>query len=102
MSRPVQIPVEVACALPETQQVVALEVPAGTTAREAVRLAGLEGCYPGIDPASLRIGIFSRVIEDPSSYQLAAGDRVEIYRPLQMDPKESRRLRAEKARRKPR
>jgi putative ubiquitin-RnfH superfamily antitoxin RatB of RatAB toxin-antitoxin module len=48
------------------------------------------------------MGIFSQVLGakglgEPSSYQLKARDRVEIYRPLIADPKEVRRRRAEES-----
>lgn len=79
--------VEVAYAAPDRQWLIGLEVPAGTTAREAIRLSGLVEECPGVDTTS--IGIFGehvaqdRIIED--------GDRVEIYRSLVADPREVRR-----------
>jgi putative ubiquitin-RnfH superfamily antitoxin RatB of RatAB toxin-antitoxin module len=68
---------------------VVVSLPAGATLRDAVMAAGFD----------LRIqnhtyGIFGKrvALDQP----LAEGDRVEIYRPLAMDPKEARRLRARK------
>lgn len=89
--------IEVACALPHKQVVKALAVPAGCTARQAVELCGIAADFPGIDLASLKLGIYSKVVED--DHLLAEGDRVELYRPLLLDPKEARRQRAEKAKR---
>ena len=43
-----KIPVEVAYALPEKQEIVMLEVQPGTTAREAVLQSGLERHFPGL------------------------------------------------------
>ncbi|MNP80587.1 Persistence and stress-resistance antitoxin PasI [compost metagenome] len=43
------------------------------------------------------MGIFGKVVADPESRAVQAGDRIEIYRPLLADPKEVRRLRAAKA-----
>lgn len=91
------IPVEVACALPDRQVVKALAVPSGCTARQAVALSGIAADFPGLDMASLKLGLYSKVVDD--DHVLAAGDRVELYRPLLLDPKEARRQRAEKAKR---
>jgi putative ubiquitin-RnfH superfamily antitoxin RatB of RatAB toxin-antitoxin module len=86
------IDVEVVYALPDEQRVVKLEVARGTTAGEAVRLSGLLEPYPGIDPATARIGLHGRVVTGDAV--LNAGDRVEIYRSLIADPKQARRRRA--------
>ncbi len=68
-----------------------LEVAPGTTAWQAVQASGLAGEYGDrIDPR--RMGIFSRRVEPDTP--LRDGDRVELYRPLLLDPKEARRLRA--------
>ncbi len=86
------IRVEVIYALAERQQLVALDVPPGTTAEQAVERSGLRQRFPAmvVDPAAL--GIFSRKV--PADTVLQEGDRVEIYRPLVADPKEVRRQRA--------
>lgn len=96
------IAVEVACATPEKQLVVSLDVPAGATAAEAVALSGIAGRFEDIDVAGSPMGVFSRRLDGrtlplPEEYVLKAGDRVEIYRPLAMDPKRARRARAKGA-----
>lgn len=91
------INIEVACALPGRQVVKALAVPSGCTARQAVALCGIAADFPGLDIAGLKLGLYSKVVDDDQV--LAAGDRVELYRPLLLDPKEARRQRAEKAKR---
>lgn len=68
---------------------IPLTVPAGTTAIEAIRRSGIQERFPEIEISSLRIGVFGRLC--PPERVLAAGDRVEIYRPLLADPKEVRR-----------
>jgi putative ubiquitin-RnfH superfamily antitoxin RatB of RatAB toxin-antitoxin module len=78
--------IDVVYALPATAQAVTLSVPAGTTVREAVAAAGL--------PAGGKFGIFGRIVAPET--RVADGDRVEIYRPLKLDPKEARRRRARK------
>lgn len=89
--------IEVAYGLPQEQVLLALTVPAGTTAREAVRLSRLAERYPALDPEHAPLGIFGKLLKTPDSHELRSGDRVEIYRPLLIDPKEARRLRAERA-----
>jgi putative ubiquitin-RnfH superfamily antitoxin RatB of RatAB toxin-antitoxin module len=91
------IHIEVACALPDRQLVKALSVEAGCTAQQAVVLSGLGEAFPELALAECKLGIFSQIID--ASHVLAEGDRVEIYRPLLLDPKEARRQRAKKARR---
>lgn len=98
------ISVEVAYALPHKQKLVALRVRAGTTALQAVELSNIGGEFPEADINNSAMGIFgqalgSKGLAAPADYVLEPGDRVEIYRPLQADPKEVRKQRAEKARR---
>ena len=87
--------VEVAYALPERQWLKRLEVPNGCTAVEAIRLSGLPEAVPFTLDAETPVGIFSRKVAQDQV--LREGDRVEVYRPLIADPKESRRRRAEGA-----
>lgn len=47
-------------------------------------------------PEPLTMGVFSLKIDDPTQYIVQAGDRLEIYRPLKMNPKDVRRLRAKR------
>jgi putative ubiquitin-RnfH superfamily antitoxin RatB of RatAB toxin-antitoxin module len=86
------ITVEVAYAGTTRQVVRRLQLRAGSTVMEAIAAAGLEGIVPpgGIDPTHL--GIFSR--RASADQVLCHGDRVEIYRPLMLDPMEARRQRA--------
>jgi putative ubiquitin-RnfH superfamily antitoxin RatB of RatAB toxin-antitoxin module len=79
--------VEVVRAFPERVEAVTVELPAGATLRDAVTAAKLNP-----DPQKNAFGIFGRRVS--LDHPLADGDRVEIYRPLAMDPKEARRLRA--------
>lgn len=84
--------VEVAYAKPEVQVIVPLELPEGATAEAAIRASGLLARFPEIDLTGSKIGIFSK----PCGLDqvLRQGDRVEIYRALVADPKETRRSRA--------
>jgi putative ubiquitin-RnfH superfamily antitoxin RatB of RatAB toxin-antitoxin module len=98
-----QITVEVVYALPERQRLIAIMVPPGTTALEAARRSGIAQEFPAIDLATAQMGIFSKPLDGkalplPQDYILKARDRVEIYRPLMIDPKAARLARAVKLR----
>ena len=84
--------VEVAYARPGAQLIIPLEVPAGTTAQEAIEASGIARQFPEIEARHAEIGVFGRVVA--RTRVLEEGDRVEIYRPLVADPKAKRRQRA--------
>ena len=84
--------VEVAYAGPEGQFLLRVEVPEGATTGDAIRASGIAARIPGVELGERNVGIWSRVCG--MSAPLRDGDRVEIYRPLKSDPKESRRERA--------
>lgn len=86
------ISVEVAYARPEEQVIFELELPAGSTLRQAVEQSGILDRFPEIDPGSMKAGIFGKLKK--ADQVLQAGDRVEIYRPLIADPKDVRKQRA--------
>jgi hypothetical protein len=82
-----KIRVEVAYALPNKQSLYVLDLPQATTAIEAVKSSPLFDDYP--DAVIDKLGIFSRPVA--ANTPLRDGDRVEVYRPLKVDPKERRR-----------
>lgn len=84
--------VQVCYALPDDGFLVDLVLPDGATLAQAVRESGVLQRYPDIDPEAQKLGIFGKI--KPADTVLRDGDRVEIYRPLQADPKETRRRRA--------
>lgn len=88
--------IEVAYARPERQEILELAVPEGTSVREAVKLSDISGVFPEIDPDTIDMGIFGKVIKNPDAHELREGDRVELYRPLTIDPKQARLNRAKK------
>lgn len=88
--------IEVVYARPDVQELLPLVVPAGSTLLDAVRLSGLPARFPEIDLENGSFGIFGKIEKSPQTRQLQSGDRVEIYRPLLIDPKEARKARAAK------
>jgi hypothetical protein len=84
-----RIVVEVACAEAGRQTVIALELPAGSTAGDALARSGILARHPELDPGACVLGIFGRAVAPDRG--LADGDRVEVLRPLAEDPKERRR-----------
>lgn len=88
--------VEIAYARPEKQRIVTLQVPEETTMLEAVQRSGITELFPEIDLASVDMGIFGKVVKKPEEHRLREGDRVELYRPLKIDPKQARLNRAKK------
>ena len=87
---------EVAYARPDRQWIVAVELPDGASAIDALRASQLPMLCPEIVPESAILGIFGKVV--PADHRLRDGDRVEIYRPLAADPRDARRARVKAAR----
>jgi len=84
--------IEVIYALPAKQPLLTLQLPAGSTVRQAIDASGLLQKYPEIDLAKNKIGVFAKLSKLDAV--LRDHDRVEIYRPLIADPKEVRKQRA--------
>jgi putative ubiquitin-RnfH superfamily antitoxin RatB of RatAB toxin-antitoxin module len=96
MVKPV-IEIEVVYAAVDRQVLDTVSVAEGTTVRAAVLASGIAGAFPELNLEECSLGIFGKVVPDPDSRVIQAGERIEIYRPLLADPKEVRRLRAAKA-----
>jgi uncharacterized protein len=82
----------VVLALPDITHSVELWLSEGSTVEDAVARSGLAEHHPGINVSGLARGIWGKIV-GPST-ELAAGDRVELYRPLLADAKRDRRRRA--------
>lgn len=91
------IRVEVAYALPDHQELIALDVPVGTSMFDAAVKSGIANKFDDLDLESAAMGIFGKAERKPKERELQPGDRVEIYRALIADPKEVRKRRAEEA-----
>lgn len=90
---PASIAVSVCCSVDGGHAVeLPLSLPAGATALDAIRASGVLEAPLQVDLSTQRIGVWGRPCLLEAA--LKGGDRVEIYRPLAIDPKQARRLRA--------
>ena len=85
------VAIRVAYATREEQVIIELSVPHGTTIQEAIQRSGILNRYPDIDLRRQGVGVFGQA--RALDYCPRTGDRIEIYRPLVLDPKEARRKR---------
>lgn len=88
------IRVEICYASPTQQWLKTLEITEGSTVLEVIKVSRVLERFPEIDSLSERVGIFGRRVTLETVVK--TDDRVEIYRALPRDPKETRRLRAQK------
>lgn len=86
--------VEIAYGLVDKQYLYGFEVPEGSTIEQAILQSPLIKEFPDLNYE--QVGIFAKLM--PVSTVLKAGDRIEIYRPLKVDPRKRRRDSVEKER----
>ncbi len=87
------IAIMVAYATPEKQVEIPLSVESNCTVIQAIALSNIAAEFPEINVAEMTVGIFGKWVGFETIVKL--GDRVEIYRALQRDPKELRRMKVE-------
>jgi putative ubiquitin-RnfH superfamily antitoxin RatB of RatAB toxin-antitoxin module len=87
-----KISVKVAYALETHQEVISVELPVNSTVEQAIRASSILHKYREIELADYAVGIYGKVVQ--YNQILCDQDRVEIYRPLAIDPMQARRLRA--------
>jgi hypothetical protein len=92
MADPAELQVQLCYAAPGLQILMDLQVAQGCTIQQVILQSGLLRQEPTIDLSVCKVGIFGKVktLETP----VRERDRIEIYRPLIADPKQSRRRRA--------
>ena len=81
--------IEVVFALPNRQRLVELQLDEGATLADAIEASGLDAVFQDVDFASCEAGVWGK--PQSRDHVLRDKDRVEIYRPLDMDPREARR-----------
>ena len=91
---PDEIMIEVAYALPEEQVIISIKVPTKSDVKQAIEKSGIQKKFPSIDLSNNKVGIFGK--KTTLDHPLKDRDRIEIYRPLILDPKDMRRKRAAK------
>lgn len=84
--------VEVVYALPERQAQASVDLDEGATIEDALSAVAGMAPFSSLDLAGVPVGVFGEKVGREA--KLRDGDRVEIYRPLLVDPKEARRRRA--------
>ncbi|OUR68608.1 RnfH family protein [Bermanella sp. 47_1433_sub80_T6] len=89
-----KIQIEVAYATPDKQLILSLHVALGTTVYQAAELSGIVNEFPEIQLSEAKMGLFGKGVRNPQEEVLREMDRVEIYRPLTIDPKVARANRA--------
>ncbi len=85
--------IQLCYALPGTADLTDIEVSEGQTLEQVIHASGLLSRHPEIDLNTAKIGVFGKLRQLTDLAR--AGDRIEIYRPLIADPKDSRRRRAQ-------
>jgi len=68
-----------------------LHLPPGTTAGQAVQSSGILEALSKLDLSVMELGVWGKRVA--ADYVLQQGDRIELYRPLTVDPKVARRER---------
>ena len=82
--------VELVFALADRQELLVVELPDGATVGSAIDKSGLARQFPDVVFDTLQAGVWGKLADRDQAVK--AGDRVEIYRPLEMDPRDARRL----------
>lgn len=88
-----RVRVQVCYALPDAVSLLTVDLDEGQTLEQAIHASGVLARHPEIDLRALKIGVFGKLRQ--LSDLARSGDRIEIYRPLIADPKDSRRRRAQ-------
>lgn len=76
--------ISVAYTEPDVQLWVRIEIPEGSTLRDAIERSGLLERFPHIDLSTQKVGIFGKLAK--LGTELKEGDRVEVYRAITADP----------------
>ncbi len=77
--------IAIAYAVPGRQVLISHDVPEGSTIQAAIESSGILEQLPQVDLQKNKVGIYGKA--KPLDTVLAAGDRIEIYFPVTVDPK---------------
>ncbi len=81
--------IEIVFALPGRQQLISLTVDPGTTVEMAISLSAIADKFPDEDISNYQAGIWGKTVN--RDHPVQHGDRLELYRPLLMNPRDARR-----------
>ena len=87
-----RLSVELVLATPERQVLLALDVEEGASVADVIAWSGVGSQFPELAVDTMPVGIWGRPVSRDS--RVGPGDRIELYRPLEIDPREARRQRA--------
>lgn len=83
------VDVELVYGTAQSQALLRISVPKGTTILEAIEYSAIAEMFPDANFRKNPVGIWGRVVD--RSRRVTNGDRIELYRPLEMDPRDARR-----------
>jgi putative ubiquitin-RnfH superfamily antitoxin RatB of RatAB toxin-antitoxin module len=86
------VSVEVVLATREQQVLLALSIDEGATVADVIAASAMALRFPELALDEMPAGIWGKPV--PRDRVVKDGDRVELYRPLEIDPREARRQRA--------
>ena len=84
--------IEIVYGTAEKQSMLQRQVPPQTSVKEALLQSGILSLWPEIDFENCKVGIFGKIVSLETT--LKDQDRIEVYRPLAIDHKQARQLRA--------
>jgi len=85
--------IEVVFGLADRQKLISLSIDSAATVEAAILKSGIADEFPQQDFGVWSVGIWGRAVR--KNQPLRDGDRIEIYRPLLIDPRVARRQLAE-------
>jgi len=84
-----KIQVEIVFATADEQLLCALTVPSESTITDVIEISALAEQFPDHDLGEMQVGVWGHPAN--RRQMVRGGDRIEIYRPLEMNPREARR-----------
>lgn len=84
-----KLQIEVVFALPDQQSLQIVLVEPGVTVADVITKSGLQGKFPDHDLGEMIVGVWGRQVA--KDRMIKDGDRIELYRPLELEPREARR-----------
>ena len=91
-----EIVIEIAVALASTQALIEITLAEGSSVGAALELSGIYERFADQGLRTLAVGIWGQLVEHDRIVK--NGDRIELYRRLEIDPREARRRLAESGR----